>query len=140
MKKIRTKGTYSRWRNGKQSLRSKTGRKEKGEETASVFVLKCVAKSLSLRLCLHVYVSYPGFLSGVCGSLAPISPPERSGTGRLAGWLAAQERKQFLSNSRWRTACAYTAETHTYRRAGVHACIPTHARNYVQRHSLLLRA
>ena len=91
-------------------------------------VCVCVVKSLSVHMCLHVYVSYPGVLSGVCGSLVPISALERSGTGRLAGWLAAQERKQSLSNSRWRTACAYTAETHTY----TEACSPTHIRNNVQ--------
>ena len=93
-----------------------------------VCVCVCVVKSLSVHMCLHVYVSYPGVLSGVCGSLVPISALERSGTGRLAGWLAAQERKQSLSNSRWRTACAYTAETHTY----TEACSPTHIRNNVQ--------
>lgn len=73
---------------------------------------------------LCVYVSYPGFKSGVCGSFAPISPLEQSGTGRLASWLAAQERKRSLSNSRWRTACAYTAEkhAHTCMQADVHAC------------------
>lgn len=75
-------------------------------------MFKWVTKSLSVPICLNV--SYPGFLSGVRGSLVPISALEQSSTGRLAGWLAAQERKQSLSNSRWRTACAYTAETHTY--------------------------
>lgn len=52
--------------------------------------------------------------SGVCSSFASISLLEQSSTGSLAGWLASQERKQSLSNSRWRTACAYTAEAHTY--------------------------
>lgn len=80
-------------------------------------VIVCTA-----ALCLHVHVSYPGFLSGVCGSLAPISPLEQSGTGRLA----AQERKQPLSNSRWRTACAYTAETHIH--AGTHTWHSPHIR------------
>lgn len=69
--------------------------------------------SVWLSDCPHVYVSHWRVLSGVCGSLAPISPLEQSRTGRLAGWLAAQERKRSLSNSRWRTACAYSAETHT---------------------------
>jgi len=69
---------------------------------------KCVAASLSVQLYVHVHVSRPGGLSGVCGQLAPISPLKQSSTGRLA----AQERKQSLSNSRWRTACAFTAETH----------------------------
>lgn len=106
--KVRTKGTYSKWGNGKQSLKSKTEGKRKERR---LFVLECAAKSLSFQP-VRVYVSHPGFLSGVCGGLAPVSPLEQSGTGRPAGWLAAQERKRPLSNSRWRTACAYTAETH----------------------------
>ncbi len=97
-------------------------------------MLKCVAKSLSVQLCLHVCVSYPGFLSGVCGSLAPISPLEQSGTGRLAGLLAAQERKQSLSNSRWRTACAYTAETYTHTQAQP-ACSPIHTQGTMRKYS-----
>lgn len=78
-----------------------------------VFVVQCVVKSsLCFQLQMHVHVSYPASLQRVCVSLAPVSSLEQSSTGRPAGWLAAQERKQSLSNSRWRTACAYTAETH----------------------------
>lgn len=47
--------------------------------------------------------------------------------GWLAGWLAAKERKQSLSNSRWRTACAYTAETYTHSHACTHAALHTQA-------------
>lgn len=43
--------------------------------------------------------------------------PSWSSEGKLAAWLPAQERKGPLSNGRWRTACAYIAETHKYRRA-----------------------
>lgn len=64
----------------------------------------------ALGHCLHVFVSYPGlFFFG--GGPAPVSPP---GAGRPAGWLTTQERKRPLSNSRWRPACAYTAETHSH--------------------------
>lgn len=103
--------TYSIWKNGKQSLKSKKeGKRKKSRVSLYVFV-KMSGFDI---VCPAVYASYPGFLSGVCGSLAPISPLEQSGTGRLA----AQERKQSLSNNRWRTACAYTAETHI--QAGTH--------------------
>lgn len=73
--------------------------------------LKCLPFQLCMCMYMCMCVSYPVCLSGVCGRLASISLLQSS-TGKQAGWLAAQERKQSLSNNRWRTACAYTAETH----------------------------
>lgn len=135
--KIRTKATYSRWRNGKQSPKSKTEGKRK-ERRLSVFVLKCVAKSLSVHMCLHVYVSYPGFLSEVCGILALISPLEQSGTGRLAGWLAGCTGKETVSIKQQMedSMCLHCRNTHIH--AGMHTCILTHTGNYVQIQLLLL--
>lgn len=127
MIQIRKRRTIQSRAERKTSLRWEEGERERIERlSACVFVVQCVVKSsLCFQLRRHVYVSYPACLLRVCVSLAPVSSLEQSSTGRPAGWLAAQERKQSLSNSRWRTACAYTAETHISTDMHTHVALHT---------------
>ena len=76
-------------------------------------LFKCGGKSLSISMCLLVYVSYPGFLSGVCGGLAPVSALEQSGTGRLAGWLASCTGKETVPIKQ-QMEDSMCLETHTH--------------------------
>lgn len=113
-------------------IRHEGGTENKASCTKAEATIKqrrgCLCKNARLSHCpsecLLVPLSQPGsffffFGSGVCSGPVPISPPEQGCTGRLAGWLAAQERKRPLSNGRWRTACAYAAETHTTHKCAI---------------------
>lgn len=105
---------------GERGSESPREGKRKGAQTIlCVFVLKraaCVVVRPAASACVRILSRV--FVGSVGADSLPFPLLERSGTGRLAGWLAAQERKQSLSNSRWSPACAYTAETHTRRHEG----------------------
>ena len=90
-------------------------------------VIVCPTVCVCVCVCACVRILSRGFFCQECVAvLLPLPLWSRAvQEGRLAGWLTAQERKRSLSNGRWRTACAYTAEnTHTH--TDMHACTQAH--------------
>ena len=129
------------------SLRRKE-KERRGDECVCVEmrgqVIVCPTMCVCVCVCVCAYVrilSRSFFLSGVCGSPAPASPLEQSGTGRPAGWLADCTGKETVSIKRQMedSMCLHCRKhthihpnTHTHRHACMHARRPTCMHSCVQ--------